>query len=138
MGLFKRRSGPSGAAKRSVAGRLGGRGGLSPEDRGYLEAFAASRRGVEAYLEPATTVTPVTMVLIAHDGEWTRRPVESVDDGRAFAQRAGIPVYEVHATGYPPRMRAWSAARRREGATAPVRAERPRPSDGELPPDPFV
>ena len=32
--------------------------------------------GVEAYVEPKTTVTDVTVVLVADDGEWTRRRVD--------------------------------------------------------------
>ena len=44
------------------------------EDTRHLDEWAASRRGVEAYVEPRTTVTETTVVLIAHDGEWTRRP----------------------------------------------------------------
>ena len=41
--------------------------------RRHLADFAGSRRGVEAYVEPGTNVTATTVILIAHDGEWTRR-----------------------------------------------------------------
>ena len=43
------------------------------ESLGHFRQFVASRRGVEAYVEPATRITSTTVVLIAHDGEWTRR-----------------------------------------------------------------
>ena len=42
-------------------------------DREHLEGFAAARTGVEAFIEPRTNVTQTTVILIAHDGEWTRR-----------------------------------------------------------------
>jgi hypothetical protein len=68
---------------------------------------------VEGYVEPKTTVTDVTVVLVAADGEWTRRVV-----GERGAQRlAGdlrIPVYDVRKTGYPQRMRDHDARKRIE------------------------
>jgi hypothetical protein len=78
----------------------------------YLEQFARSRIGVEAYLEPRTTVTENTVILIAADGEWTRRRVSSPTAARQWARRAGIPLYDVHLTGYPQRMREYNARRR--------------------------
>ena len=41
----------------------------------HLRQFVSSRRGVEMYVEPRTSVTPTTVVLIATSGEWTRRRV---------------------------------------------------------------
>ncbi len=81
----------------------------------HLADFVASRRGVEAYVEPATHVTSTTVVLIAHDGEWTRRALP--DRPRAFetARALGVPVYDVNQTGYPARMREWTARQRRDG-----------------------
>lgn len=114
------------------------RGGFSTDDREHLQAFLETRRGVEAYLEPATTVTPYTVVLVAHDGEWTRRACEEPADAESFARRSDIPLYDIRATGYPPRMRAWSAARKRAGGDGQPAFVRRRPSDDELPPDPFV
>jgi hypothetical protein len=83
------------------------------EDFAHLEQFVATRRGVEAYLEPKTTVTEVTVILIAHDGEWTRRRVPSVEAARDWGRRAGIPVYDVALTGYPQRMRDFNERRKR-------------------------
>ena len=68
---------------------------------------------MEAYVEPATNVTATTVVLIAHDGEWTRRALPSrrwPSTSRAF----GIPVYDVNQTGYPARMREWTSRQRRK------------------------
>ena len=58
------------------------------DDFQHLEQFVQSRRGVEAFLEPKTTVTEVTVMLIAHDGEWTRRRVPSVEAARVLGQQA--------------------------------------------------
>jgi len=83
-------------------------------DRDHLEAWAADRRGVEAYLEPRTTVTETTMMLIDATGEWTRRRVPSPEVARGFAARLNIPCYEVAATGYPQRKRDYDARRKTE------------------------
>jgi hypothetical protein len=133
LGLFGRKR----SGRPVPSGHEFGRGGFAPEDREHLRSFLSSRRGVEAYIEPVTTFTPCTVVLVAHDGEWTRRACEEPDAARDLAAKASIPIYEVAATGYPSRMREWTAARKRAGEQSPVRAERERPKDEELPPDPF-
>jgi hypothetical protein len=101
---------------RRSRGRSGTRGGgdLSSA-RAHLAEFASSRRGVEAYVEPATNVTSTTVVLIAHDGEWTRRALPTRPEAFETARGLGVPVYDVNQTGYPARMRAWTARQRREG-----------------------
>ena len=81
--------------------------------RAYLADFVRTHRGVEAYVEPATNVTATTVVLVAHDGEWTRRAVPSPKAAFEFARSLGIPVYDVHQTGYPRRMREWTSRQRR-------------------------
>ncbi len=86
----------------------------------HLEAFATSRRGVEGFVEPETPTTPTTLVLVAADGEWTRRRT-TAQEARSFGARLGLPVYDVAAVGYPSRMRAWTAARRAAGETGPDR-----------------
>ena len=78
----------------------------------HLRAFAESRLGVEAYVEPATSVTTTTIVLIAWDGEWTRRAVGSPRDAYEISKKLGIPAYDVNRTGYPSRMREWNARKR--------------------------
>ena len=83
-------------------------------DLEHLESFVRTRVGVEAYLEPKTTVTEPTMVLIANDGEWTRRRVPSHQHARGWAHRMGIPVYDVALTGYPNRMREYNQRRKSE------------------------
>lgn len=80
--------------------------------RRHAADFSASRRGVEAYVEPATHVSPTTVILIAHDGEWTRRAVGSPKAGFTLGRELGIPVYDVNQTGYPSRMREWNRRQR--------------------------
>ena len=80
--------------------------------RRHLSEFASSRRGVEAYVEPPTNVTATTVILIAHDGEWTRRAAGSRQSAFELAASLGVPVYDVLQTGYPSRMREWNSRQR--------------------------
>lgn len=84
--------------------------------RDHLASFVSSRRGVEAFVEPPTNVTATTVVLIAHDGEWTRRAVVSRDEAFELPRALGIPVYDVNQTGYPSRMREWNSRQRKGSA----------------------
>ena len=84
-------------------------------DLDHLAAFASSRRGVEGFVEPETLQTSTTLVLVAADGEWTRRRVASRDAAFGWGRKQGVPVYDVAATGYPQRMRDWTAARKKAG-----------------------
>ncbi len=83
----------------------------------HLAAWAQTRGGVEGFVEPQTSVTTTTLVLVAADGEWTRRRVESPKTAFGFGQKQGIPVYDVAAVGYPARMREWTAKRKAAGQT---------------------
>jgi hypothetical protein len=80
----------------------------------HLREWAATHRGVEAFIEPKTTVTQTTVVLVAHDGEWTRRRVDSASAARDLGHRLGIPVYDVALVGYPQRMRDYTARQNRD------------------------
>jgi hypothetical protein len=81
----------------------------------HLQAFAASRRGVEGFVEPQTLTTSTTLVLVAGDGEWTRRRIPTREAAFDLGRKLGLPVYDVAATGYPQRMRDWTAARKAAG-----------------------
>ena len=74
----------------------------------------AEHHGVEAFVEPKTTVTEVTVVLVAADGEWTRRRAGGDKGARRLSDQLGIPVYDVQKVGYPQRMRDFDARRRIE------------------------
>jgi hypothetical protein len=87
------------------------------EDLAHLEEFVRSRRGVEGYIEPRTTVTETTLLLIAHDGEWTRRRISSPEVAYQFGHRLSIPIYDVALVGYPKRMREYNERRKREAGS---------------------
>lgn len=78
----------------------------------YAQEFVRTRRGVEGYVEPATNISTTTLVLIAHDGEWTRRAVGTPRAAFGICRDLSIPVYDVNQTGYPARMREWSRRQR--------------------------
>ncbi len=82
------------------------------DDVYHLEEWASSRRGVEGFVEPQTSTTTTTLVLVAGDGEWTRRRIDGPDVARKLSRDLGIPVYDAQVTGYPQRMRDWSAQQR--------------------------
>ena len=112
MGLFDRlrgrsrggRGGPRDGDRRGTLDR-----GSQKADLAHLEQFVASRRGVEGFVEPRTAVTETTIVLVAADGEWTRRRIDGPDVARKLSRELTIPVYDAQVTGYPQRMRDWSA-----------------------------
>lgn len=80
----------------------------------HLSDFARSREGVEAYIEPRTSVTDTTVVFVAASGEWTRRRVRSPQQAHALARALGIPAYDADVVGYPQRMRDWTRKRAEE------------------------
>ena len=71
----------------------------------HLSEFVRTRRGVEAFVEPKTAVTQTTLLLVAFDGEWTRRVVPSPEWAHSFAEHLQIPGYDAAVVGYPQRMR---------------------------------
>ena len=104
MGLldrFRRRGHGTGTTGAIVRGSDGA-------DQQHLLEFIRSRRGVEGFVEPRTTVTDVTLLLVAHDGEWTRRRVPSEKWAHDFANRNGVPSYDAGLVGVPQRMREWN------------------------------
>jgi hypothetical protein len=109
-------------------GRRGQRGGAGPgagrdraavsDDRRHLEEFVRTRPGVEAFVEPPTTVTQTTVVLVATTGEWTRRRIPSAKVAHEWANALGVPSYDAAVVGYPQRMRDWTARRAAEERAA--------------------
>ncbi|TDW23538.1 hypothetical protein [Kribbella kalugense] len=84
-------------------------------DQAHLRDFAQTRQGVEGFVEPRTAVTEYTLLLVAIDGEWTRRRVPSVQWAHKFANNLGIPSYDAAVVGYPPRMREYNARMKKNG-----------------------
>jgi hypothetical protein len=74
-------------------------------DLAHLEAWVAQRRGVEGFVEPRTAVSDVTLLLVAHDGEWTRRRVPSINWAHDFCNAHQVPSYDAAVVGIPQRMR---------------------------------
>jgi hypothetical protein len=91
------------------AGRLRGADG---GDEAHLRAWTAAHEGVEAFVEPRTTVTETTMLLVDKDGAWTRRRIAGPAGARKLARSLKIPVYDVQLVGYPQRMRDHDARQR--------------------------
>ena len=85
-----------------------------------LEPFVRERKGVEGYIEPRTSTSPVTLLLVDRDGESARGAVRDREDAVAFCERHGLPVYDAAVVGYPRRM----VGRRREGGPASERLDR--------------
>ena len=118
MGLFDRfrrkgrTSAPARDATRTGSTRVRASDG---EDARHLEAFVATRQGVEGFVEPRTAVSDVTLLLVAHDGEWTRRRVPSVKWAHDFANRNRVPSYDAAVVGVPQRMRDYNRRKKAGG-----------------------
>jgi hypothetical protein len=100
MGLFSRR--------KSADGSPGSSRAIAREAEEYLVSWIGIRHGVEIYTEPKTSITGPTMLLVAHDGEFTRRPVRHPEDAEKFAREHALPIYDATVVGYPQRMRDYS------------------------------
>ena len=81
-------------------------------DRKHLEEFVGTRKGVEGFVEPRTMVTETTLLLVAIDGEWTRRRVPSAKWAHDWANKLGVPTYDAAVVGVPQRMRDWNSRQR--------------------------
>ena len=115
MGMLGRRMGRL-LRKRSQPGRpVRRRGQMEPADEAHLVEFLATRHGVEGFVEPRTAVSDVTVVLVAQDGEWTRRRVPSAAWAHEFANAHGIASYDAAVVGYPQRMREYNQRRKDSG-----------------------
>jgi hypothetical protein len=84
-------------------------------DVDHLTSFIETRRGVEGFVEPRTAVSDVTLLLVAHDGEWTRRRVPSVRWAHEFCNDRRVPSYDAAMVGVPQRMRDYNRRRKLEG-----------------------
>lgn len=83
-------------------------------DEKHLQEFVSSRRGVEGFVEPRTAVSDVTLLLVAHDGEWTRRRVQSVKWAHTFANKHQVPSYDAAVVGIPQRMRDYNSRQKKK------------------------
>ncbi len=76
-----------------------GRGGQGGGAGAHLLQFAKARQGVAAYVDGTS------VVLVASDGEWTRRDVPNPQVVNKFGTQLGISVHQVATSGYPENMR---------------------------------
>jgi hypothetical protein len=117
MDRFRRRSGvrtkaPARDGYRTGSTRVRAADGADQE---HLQQFVVAHRGVEGFVEPRTAVSDVTLLLVAHDGEWTRRRVPSVEWAHSFCNRNQVPSYDAAVVGIPQRMRDYNKRRKLEG-----------------------
>ena len=87
----------------------------STDDEQHLAQFVTSREGVEGFVEPRTAVSDVTLLLVAWDGEFTRRRVPSSDWAYGFCKKRGIQAYEAGVVGVPQRMREYIKRQKERG-----------------------
>jgi hypothetical protein len=94
--------------------------------RDWVSSRGATKGGVEAYVEPQTSFSPTTIVLVAGDGEFIRRRVGSPDAAAKFARSVGIPVYDTNRVGLPKRMRDYALRQRADTSygASPTRSSR--------------
>ena len=98
----------------------------SRADFSALKEFAESRTGVEAFIEPRTSVTQTTLLLVAGDGESMRRRVASPDAARDFVRKKlQIPVYDSNLVGLPQRKRDYDLRKAKSSSTSRPTASRP-------------
>ncbi|WP_257425741.1 hypothetical protein [Nocardioides carbamazepini] len=114
MGLFDRFRGGS-KLRMSNPAKEGARTGSTRvrasdrADEEHLRTWVQERRGVEGFVEPRTAVSEITLLLVAHDGEWTRRRVPSINWAHDFCNRHQVPSYDAAVVGVPQRMRDYNS-----------------------------
>lgn len=123
MGIFR------GRKSRTDGGAVVSDRNSSRADLDALRQFVESRKGVEAYIEPKTSVTQTTLLLVASDGESMRRRVSSPQAAYDFARKKlQIPVYDANIVGIPTRKREYDL-RKAKGTPPPqASASAPQPA----------
>ena len=81
-----------------------GVGGPS-EQRAEIVAWLDAHTGVEAYVEPKTVVSPLSVVFVDADGEWRRFELAEDRFLKEVARERRIKVMDATRVGYPQRMR---------------------------------
>jgi hypothetical protein len=84
--------------------RLKGVPALAERRDGIVE-FLDGHVGVEAYVEPKTVISPLSVVLVDEAGEWRRFELSEDAYLRRLAADRKLPIFDASRTGYPPRMR---------------------------------
>ncbi len=84
-------------------------------DEAHLHEWVTARRGVEGFVEPRPAVSAVTLLLVAHAGEWTRRRGPGVKWAHDFCNTHQVPSYDAAVVGIPQRMRDYNRRKKLEG-----------------------
>jgi len=108
MGLFDRFRTRAGVSRPSGDRERTGSTTVRSSDRAdeeHLRAWCETRDGIEGFVEPRTAVSDVTLLLVAWDGEWTRRRVPSAEWAEKFCRKQGFASYDAGRVGIPVRMR---------------------------------
>lgn len=79
-----------------------------------IEEFIRSRTGVEGFMEPKTALYSTTLLVVAADGEYLRRPVRDREQAAKVCEKHGVPLYDAARVGYPKRMRDYDRGIRRD------------------------
>lgn len=82
-----------------------------------LKAFLEDREGIEGFIEPPTAVYAMTLLLVAGDGEYLRRPVKNEKQAERLCDAQGVPLYEARKVGYPQRMKDFERGIRRRSVS---------------------
>jgi hypothetical protein len=70
-----------------------------------LKEFMSTREGVEAYIEPPTSIYAMTLCVVAGDGEHLRRAIKDERQAKSLCTDQGVPLYDARIVGYPKRMK---------------------------------
>ena len=98
--------------------RLGQRASGRKEDDGaseHLAEFMKTRKGVEAWLERPTNFNKASLLLVAADGETTRRAVPSREFAQQLCAVEDVPCYDAGVVPYPQRMRDYGVNKKKDG-----------------------
>jgi hypothetical protein len=79
--------------------------GRPEERRSEMIDWLDLRVGVEAYVEPKTVMSYLSVVFIDADGEWKRFELKEDRFLRQLVKERNVPIFDAARTGYPPRMR---------------------------------
>ncbi len=91
--------------------------GPSAQALGELKAFLDDHEGIEGFIEPPTAVYAMTLLLVAGDGEYLRRPVKNDKQARKLCDERGVPLYAARKVGYPQRMKDFERGIRRQAVS---------------------
>ena len=79
--------------------------GRPSEQRTEIVEWLDAHAGVEAYVEPKTVMSPLSVVLVDGDGDWKRFELTEDRYLRRLAKDRSLPIFDAARTGYPSRMR---------------------------------